>query len=400
MPRPWPDHVPLPDGRTVGFRLKRRGEVWQVFFADPAGDYHELSTGANRKADAYPVAAKLILAAYLPTVPRDQRKTTWDEVLAELSASATIRASTRADYLSVVAILRRTVETDGPGDVTAETANRFKRFYAAGTFRRSNKPGAKEFPRSPNRVRGVLRKLSALWSKHFRELGYVRANPWEEVAPPPLVRKTPDVPADDTVAAFFAYLAERFPKWPTLRLFCELKALSACRTFDLCQLRSDQVRGGRLVFDADQVKGRAGRSLPLPADLSAALEAVKGKAYLWERFPAEAAAHRKARGRGAGAHAGGFDPRSLAHTIGNVFREFNRSRPGRPRLLPHGLRRRAITLATLATQSVDAAAQAIGVNPATARAHYLDARRAFDSDALFTKLAGVLRPQAEPEGKG
>jgi hypothetical protein len=78
-----------------------------------------------------------------------------------------------------------------------------------------------------------------------------------------------------------------------------------------------------------------------------------------------------------------------------VFAAFNVSRPGEPKLRPHDLRRRAITLMTAATQSVDATAQAVGVGPATARRYYLDAQRAFDSDALFTKLAGVLRPPAD-----
>ncbi len=69
---------------------------------------------------------------------------------------------------------------------------------------------------------------------------------------------------------------------------------------------------------------------------------------------------------------------------------------------PHSLRRRAITLVATATQSVDATAQAIGINPQTARAYYLDAQRAFQADDVFRKVASVLVPpvpqKPEPDG--
>ena len=38
--------------------------------------------------------------------------------------------------------------------------------------------------------------------------------------------------------------------------------------------------------------------------------------------------------------------------------------------------------------------QAIGLNPATARGYYLDAQRAFDTDEVFRKVGGLLRPKS------
>jgi integrase len=279
----------LPDGRVIGYSLKRRGDYFRVVFPDPADPcrYLERSTGATTKADAYPAAAQLILAAYAPTVPRDQRRVSWDEVLSEIEGTATVRPATRDDYRSAVSVLRAAVETDGPNDVTPEVAARFKRVYAAGTFRRGKAADARAYTRSPNTVRAALRKLGALWGKHLRELGYVRSNPWDDVTPPPAVRRKPAVPDDATVAEFFAWLDRRYKGWRLPRLFCEVKALAGCRTLDLCSLRSDQLRAGRLVFDADRAKGRAERSVPLPADLAAALEKVKGETWLWERYAAE-----------------------------------------------------------------------------------------------------------------
>ncbi|MEO2090852.1 MAG: hypothetical protein ABGY75_15330 [Gemmataceae bacterium] len=60
----------------------------------------------------------------------------------------------------------------------------------------------------------------------------------------------------------------------------------------------------------------------------------------------------------------------------------------------HGLRKRAITLTTLATQSVDATAQAIGIDPQAARTYYLDARAAFSGTEVLKRMAGVLRGTA------
>ena len=73
---------------------------------------------------------------------------------------------------------------------------------------------------------------------------------------------------------------------------------------------------------------------------------------------------------------------------------------GKKRLLSHGLRKRAITLTTVATQNVDATAEAFGLNPQTARKYYLDAQRAFNGAELLKKMQGVLGqepPQKAPE---
>ena len=71
----------------------------------------------------------------------------------------------------------------------------------------------------------------------------------------------------------------------------------------------------------------------------------------------------------------------------NIFREYG-STGGK--LRSHGLRKRAITLTALATQNVDQTAEAIGIDPATARKYYLDAKAAYNG-------AGVLQPQAAPD---
>ena len=80
--------------------------------------------------------------------------------------------------------------------------------------------------------------------------------------------------------------------------------------------------------------------------------------------------------------------------IDDVCPKYREAFPNRPHLTPHDLRRRTITLAVVASDgSVDAAAKALRIHPDTARKHYLDAAKAFDTDTLLKKMAGVLVPK-------
>jgi integrase len=151
------------------------------------------------------------------------------------------------------------------------------------------------------------------------------------------------------------------------------------------------LRAGRLHFECWQTKTRTERAVPLPAELFAALNAIKGETYLWERYTEDAKRFRRGtRNRDT------FDPKTLYWAVSNIFREYNAAHPT-AKVKPHDLRKRAITLTTLATKSVDATAQAIGVGAQTARRYYVDAQAAFDTDAVFEKMANVLdiaRPSA------
>ncbi|QJX01079.1 hypothetical protein [Frigoriglobus tundricola] len=125
----------------------------------------------------------------------------------------------------------------------------------------------------------------------------------------------------------------------------------------------------------------------LPSDLYEALVKLAGTVYLWELFVEDMARFRRSKN----IKTKEFAPTTVAHVIGNIFREYSEAHPDRPRLSPHALRRRGITLTVAATQSVDAASQAIGVTAATVKAAYLNAERAFHADAVFSKLAETLR---------
>jgi integrase len=395
----------LPDGKIVGYSLTVRGQYLAVKFPSPTedGKHVEKSTGATNMTDAQQEARKIIVEAYTPTLPEPAKTVDWKTVTEELSQSPGLRHATIKDQLSTLSVLRSILpESEGPSDITPEQATRFKRLYSQQPFKRGkdqkSKDGqvkeAKGFTRSANTVRAILRKLSALWNKHFKELGYIKVNVWDAVNPPPQTKKKPLVPTDEVIEHFNQWVSTRYPDWKMLRLFVDTKAHTACRTLDLCQLRSNQLREGRLCFEANQTKGRADRSIRLPENLYRSLEAIKGKVYLWESYVDDVARFRPVRSGNPST----FDPSNLYWTISNIFKEYNEQYPDRARLTPHAFRRRAITLMTELSGSSDAAASAAGVDPQTARKHYLDAKQAFNNDELFKRLDQRLN-EKNPQNK-
>lgn len=287
-------------------------------------------------------------------------------------------------YTSTLRIFRSVVDSKGPADVTPEVAKQFRRRYATSGFKRSNKDDARVYPRSAKTVENALRRLSGLWS-HLKKLGYATTNPWEDVPRPTVPKKTPVIPTEDDVAKFFAWLDEKFAGWELPRLFVEVKALSGCRLNDLCQVLSDQLdpKALTLTIRPEQDKTHRERVIPLPADLVKRLAAVKGPTYLWERYNHDAKTYRQGT-----KSKDEFTPDYFYNAMKSLFRDFGKTGG---KLRSHGLRKRAITLTTLATQSVDATAQAIGIDAQTARKYYLDAQKAFSGSELLKQMADVLR---------
>jgi hypothetical protein len=397
MGRRAAEYLPLPDGTMLGIGFKDRGGVLRCRFVGPDGKPVELSTGVYTPAkwkpgrpapvEAIQAAAQHVVKVYAPTMPPDPRKVTWEKVVETLPAAGELRPKSLVVYLSIVNVFRKHVPTSkGPADVTVEVARKFRTDYASTPFTRSGSPKGPKYKRSPKTVENAVRRLTGLWNKLIA-MGYATANPWLTV-PRPTVPKVPvKVPDESTVAAFMRWVRDRYPGWELPVLFCEVKALIGCRTMDLCSVRSDQLEGGRLTIEAGQDKTHRQRTAPLPADLSHKLDAVKGPTYLWESYTRDARTHRRGpRNRKE------FHPKTLYAFVAALFRDWNAANPHR-RLKPHDLRKRAITLTAAATQSIDQTAEAIGIDPGTARRYYLDAKRAIDGQALLAKMADVLRPK-------
>ncbi|MBA4064916.1 MAG: hypothetical protein C0501_14615 [Isosphaera sp.] len=378
-----------PRAVSVGYSSTERDGYLGVRFVGPDGTRLERMTRCRKRDANYHVeAARHIARAYSDAYPASGG-VGWDDSLARVArGAADLRPATLKAFGKVARVLRATLPCPAsPALVTPELAARFAGAFLAGTYRRGKAAGAKEYPRSPATLASHVRNLSALWN-HLVSLGLAAENPWKGVRRPQVERRRKPAPADGEVEHFFGWLRDRYPGWERLHALVALKALSGCRTLDLVQLRSAQLRDGRVAWDASQTKQREGRAVLLPPDLYAALARLAGPTHLWEGFVRDLPVYRP----GTKGTPAAFKPETVYWVIGNVFREYAEAHPDRPRLTPHALRRRAITLTTMATGSVDAAAQAIGLHPATARGYYLDARKAFDADEVFRKTAAALIP--------
>lgn len=382
-----------PSAISVGYSSKPRGPFLAVTFVGPDGTRLEKMTPCKKTdANFHVECAKLIVRAYQQSHPA-VCGIGWDDALKEVERTAAgHRAKTLLAFRKAVQMLRATLPEEslrGPADVTPELANRFAKAFMGGTYKRGKAADAKTRKRSPVTLDFYRRSLSALWNQ-FQELGYVKLNPWMQIRRPKLDKKRKSVPTEEDTARFLAWVHARYPEWERLDLLLRIKLLSGCRTHDIVQLRTAQLRGGELQFAGDQVKNKEGRSVPLPKDLFDRLSTAAGKVWLWDGWNADCLRFRPS----ANDHklAGEFDPTTVYVVLCNIFREYNSQHPDRPRLTPHALRRRAITVMTLATGSVDLTAQALGINPQTARSYYLDAQRVFNTADAFKLATGLLLP--------
>lgn len=331
--------------------------------------------------------ARLIVRHYSPVIPADPAIATWEAVMAELAGKSQLRARSAEVYVSILAVFRSFVPGGvGPADVTVDVAKSFAVRYAKTPFKKAARADGPTYTRTPKTVENAIRKLSALWSKMMPK--YVAANPWLQVTRPTVPKRPPVIPTERDVSDFYAWLEKKYPGWKLARLFVEVKALSGCRLRDLCEVRSSQLdtETNTLTILASQNKTHCERCMPLPPDVVLSLWAISGKTYLWEQYLADS---RTRRPGSKNMSIGEFDPGLMYNAMKSIFRAFKATGG---KLKSHGLRKRAITLTVLSTQSVDQTAAAIGIDPATARKYYLDANLAFDGKKLLEKMAGVLRP--------
>jgi integrase len=384
-----------PGSQSIGYSTTTRDGVWGVRFIGPDGKRIERMTPCPKRGKepdaSFHVEADKIIGRVFAVARPNPAKIGWDDALDKVQATAPdLRPDTMTAYRKSARIVLATLEAENerplsPSEITPALASLFARVWLGGTFTRSKATDAKRYKRRPTTLAFYLRQLSALWGQ-FLELGYAQVNPWKSVRKPNTDKVRKHVPTEDETGRFMAWVLARYPKWERLHALLNLKALSGCRSSDLCALRTNQLQDGRVVWTADQTKQRDGRAVLVPPELFAALKRLAGPVHLWEHWPEDLKQFRPSRNQAVTA----FSTRTVFWSMGNIFREFANAHPDQPRFTPHALRRRAITLTVSKTQSVDATAAAIGLNPATARKYYLDSQRAFNSDEVFRLVAGAM----------
>lgn len=397
MARPPSRTYPLPDGREVSASLFQRGNVWCIRFPDPNDPtkYQRPSTGCERLNDAEVESGKIILAAYTNAGLKPTSRTiTWEQVSKELEdhggkRAVKLRPSTLAMYRQAITNLMKTVATKGPADVTPETARRFATLFASTPYTRSNAEGAKQYTRGAKTVDNAIHFLGCLFSA-LVEMKFGTSNPFSDCPRPVVDVARPYSPDEADFQNLFATVDSL--NWELMSVLIRVKAVAGCRTSDLCQVRSSQFdhRRHSLTITSGQSKTHQSRLIYLPKSLSvrlAKLAPSKPTAYLWEQYTTDTLA-RDARA------ATEFTPKRLLYAVRRVFDMYNDKFPDRPRITPHNLRARAITQAVKACNgSVDAGAELIGVTPQTARKHYVDPQKAYQTEKARKKLAKMLMPK-------
>ncbi len=384
------NYVTLKSGARIryAFFSKAESPALYVRFKGKSGGYVKASTGAARKVDAIEEAHRLIREHY-EDIPPSSETVNWgvaEERLQAAMAADNKRPKTIQGYLET---LSRLIEmfplAKGPADISDQMAGDFKQKYASGTFTRKPGDDARSYARATKSLDSRLRTLKAVF-RWFKDLRLVEANPFAQVAQPEMDRHEVKYVKQDDLAEFLAWLEQRYPGWRMPHLFFEVKALTACRLQDICGLRSEQLREGRLVFEADQTKNRSERYAILPADICAELDAYKGETFLWERYPAELRAHAR-RGHCV---LDDFSAQRLFGWIVALMRDYQKQ-TGKD-LTSHDFRKAAFTRAAEADIHPKRAAVAFDVTAETMLKYYTASEKKKTADEVLGELQAALRP--------
>jgi integrase len=392
------NYVVLKTGERVRYAfVQRPGEdVYFVRFRSQDGRRLERSTGARKKPDAVEAAHRIILEEHLQVAPTAE-SVPWEVARAKLAAAMAAdgkRPKTIDGYLETLTKLAAMFPRAlGPADVTERVAVEFKTRYASVPFFRKRKVRKGEltpsYPRKAKSLDTRLRTLKAAFG-WFKYLRLVETNPFAEISLPQLDRHEVKYVRPTDIREFFDWLGKRFPEWAMPRLFFTVKALTACRLDDLCRLRAKQLRDGRLVFSADVTKNRSERYASLPADVYGALDAYKGKTYLWERYPVELIAVNRTKGFPVHRQNPVFDPRRLYLWVVQLMQVYQKE-TGRD-LSSHDFRRAAFTRAAEKDIHPKRAAVAFDVTTETMLKYYTATEKKRTADEVLTDLADDLVP--------
>lgn len=410
-----PQHViELADGRRVRFTIKARSKepFYFVVFRGVEGRRVERSTKEQSKKRAAEEATKIIREEFKP---RPTESPPWDVAIPNLRKAMEAnnnRSSTINDYQETLELLRRFFPASrGPGDITPQLAKQFKAEYLAQPYTRQKKkepkvwkgrgrkpkprPEPATYARKPRTIDSRLRKLRVIWGRWLiKELEYLSINPWKDVAPPKLDKLTPRYLTPDEIKGFFDWMTERWQNWRFPILFFTVNSFIGNRILELCSLRSEQLQEGRIVFPADEVKGRKERKALLPLELYAELKALAGPTYVWEKFPKQLLERLVTLGKSHNKLLPDFSPKRLKSWLQDEIDDYCKSHPEAKRFSAHAFRKRAMTEAWRLGIQPEKAAIAFGCNVKTMMTHYVAMDEIATADEVMTAIAPVVQPKA------
>jgi integrase len=388
------NYVTLATGERIryAFFSKPGSNVYFVRFKSKDGRYCRISTGQSKKPQAIEAAHRIILEEYQQIAPSSE-SVTWDiakERLQSAMAADGKRQRTISGYVETLdKVIRMFPLAKGPADVTDRMAGDFKEKYGIGKFTRKRTVTAGE------KVNMQVRKVKSLDSRirtlkavfrWFKDLRLVTDNPFEKIEAPAMDRHEVKYVKDGDLNKFFAWLEQRFPGWRMPHLFFSVKAQTACRLEDICNLRSDQLDEGRLIFTADMTKNRSERYALLRPELFAELQAYLGDSFVWERYPAELIAVNKTKGYPTHRQNPKFSPRRLYLWVVAIMQDYQKATGND--LSSHDFRKAAFTRAAELDIHPKRAAVAFDVTPETMLRYYTATEKKRTADDVLTEMFG------------
>lgn len=400
------NYVVLPDGEQVRFALIElpESDAYYVRFKDASGRRVKKTTGHSKKPDALAEAQRIILKEF-DAEPVSSEAVDWEVAKSKLRDAMETdgkRPKTIAGYIETLGKLISVFpRAEGPADISEKMAEEFKGKYDRGRFTRkrvlAEGETAPEYSRKKKSLDSRIRSLKAIFG-WFKKLRVVEENPFEGVESPKMDRHEVKHVSEDDVAGFFEWIEERYPDWPMPRMFFSVKALTGCRLDDICNLKSNQLQDGRLLFTADTTKNRSERYAILPPDLYAELDAYAGKTHVWERYPPELIAANKANGFPTHRQNPEFSPQRLYLWIVQLMQAYQTATG--IHLSSHDFRRAAFTRAAEANIHPKRAATAFDVTPETMMKYYTATEKKQTADEVLGELAEDLLPKRKDVERG
>jgi integrase len=382
--------------------------VWALRWQDPlTGKFPCESTGTADKVQAESLA-KIKWAELngltppepdVEPIPEPAALPTWDDcrnALQRAMEADNLRPSYVADALIALDVLKRTFpELASPALVTSDMANEYKRRRSE-TKKPGSAEGAAEFL-SPWSIRGDLSTLRAIFGKWLRdECGLLASNPFEKVRPPKC--DDPDVrivSAAETVG-LFAWLAERWHKWPLPQTYLEIAALLGWRATEIASIREEDILpDGFVRVIAGTSKTRKQKIGWLPEKLHKALRECVADGWAFGRF-SDDLRRRLILGqrRHHAARVGDFTPERLVGWLQDELQRFHdhladeagkAEKPAPERFTLHDFRRTAITGLQMAGVTEKEASVMVGATPEVMRKHY----EKLDQQAIARRSVGL-----------
>jgi integrase len=283
--------------------------------------------------------------------------------------------------------------TRGPGDVSEFLALEFKLKYANGSFSRKKREDGSErlFSRTTVSLDSRLRTLKAVFS-WFITLHLLDKNPFEHVEQPEMDKPEVKYVTQEDLRDFLTWVEGRYTGWRMPHLFFTVKALTGCRLYDLCNIRSGQLIEGRLVFEAQQTKNRSERYALLPPEVYAELDAYKGETCLWERYSAELRQHARGLSKYRVME---FSTQRLYRWVVSLLQDYQHE-TGRD-LSSHDFRKAALTRAAEADIHPKRAAVAFDVTAETMLKYYTATEKKRTADEVLKELQAQLNPSSNGE---